>query len=637
MSSLFGQVWLWSLLSFVAGAALTWLVLVRPAKRELEDLEERLLTSPRPASPAGRSAGSTAAPSDEFDNWHVEASRSLADDVLTSEPARYEPAERPRYEASLDAPEPPRHDVANVKLDQRDALLEELDDEHRPLSDFEEQHDFPEFDSAPPRSLFERLAPEDAHEPRNEPRTEHRNAPGSARGPRQYEDEPELPAEATTVMPAVPPTPVAEVAPPSPEPTAPPEVAVFQPREVWREEPVQEVYDEDEVTDGHEEEDEPERRPERTEETSLIPATALAQAIAEVDGERRQSADPEPQVWPEHDLTGHFTPVRQDEPEGSDEADEGPRTEVMRAVVESGPAGASEAVEPARSEPFRAPGAVEPGAVEPEAAAPRAVEPEVPAEPEVVDEPPFQPTFVPPADVEPEQADPKAADPKAAEHKAAEHKAAEHKAAEPNPARPQHAEPKKPEPKKAEPTRPRSLFEPLPESEHEQEPEPDRPLPNRPPIGDDQPFVPTLSPELLAGNPTPLTANGLPQRPTRQSGPPRTPPPAPPAPKPATPPPARPVRPRPVGFSPSTGGRPAPGSTRFQGQQEGFNPRSPFGPGSVLPKSDGLAPAPEFQVKATLTGRRYFTDGSANFRETRADVWFRTTTDAEKAGFRPAP
>jgi hypothetical protein len=98
------------------------------------------------------------------------------------------------------------------------------------------------------------------------------------------------------------------------------------------------------------------------------------------------------------------------------------------------------------------------------------------------------------------------------------------------------------------------------------------------------------------------------------------------------------VRPRPVGFSPSTGGRqPAPGSTRFQGQQEGFNPRSPFGPGSVLPKSDGLAPAPEFQVKATLTGRRYFTNESANFRETRADVWFRTTTDAEKAGFRQAP
>jgi hypothetical protein len=57
----------------------------------------------------------------------------------------------------------------------------------------------------------------------------------------------------------------------------------------------------------------------------------------------------------------------------------------------------------------------------------------------------------------------------------------------------------------------------------------------------------------------------------------------------------------------------------------------------VLPKSDGLAPAADFAVKATLTGRRYYTEGSANFGETRADVWFRTEADAEKAGFRPAP
>jgi hypothetical protein len=50
-----------------------------------------------------------------------------------------------------------------------------------------------------------------------------------------------------------------------------------------------------------------------------------------------------------------------------------------------------------------------------------------------------------------------------------------------------------------------------------------------------------------------------------------------------------------------------------------------------------LAPAADFEVKATLTGRRYFTPESANFHETRADVWFRTTADAQKAGFREAP
>ncbi|PSL54857.1 hypothetical protein B0I31_106377 [Saccharothrix carnea] len=640
MSSLFGQVWLWSLLSFVAGVALTWLVLVRPAKRELEDLEERLLTSPRPG--AGSSSGSAAAAKadvrDEFDNWHVEASRSLADDVLTPEPARYEAvAERPRFDAAPEPArfdvtnepvhfdvtnEPVRYDVTNMKLDQRDSLLEELDDEHRPLSDFEEQHDFPELDDEPPRSLFERLAPgadtRETLEPKPRPRSY------------QPDDEPELPAEATTtLMPAVPSGPVAEVAPRQEEPTAPPEVEVFQPREVWREEPVKEVYDEDVDTAGREEEDEPERRPGATEETALIPATALAQAIAEVDGERRRTDEPEPQVWPEHDLTGHFTPVdvesargepaepttrptssdeaflndlarqqesRQDEPRhgevrpAEEPDDEGPHTDVIRAVVDAEPV-ESEPEVAAPSEPTGAPEAVEP------------VAPEVVAEPEVTEPPAFEPTFVPQA------------------------------ADQPLPAR--TAEPK-PEPKKDEPARPRSLFEPL-EDDAVEEPEQPRPAPS-PSSGNDQPFVPTLAPELLAGNPVPMNpTGGLPQRPTRPAGGQRTPPPAPLAPKPITPPPPRPVRPRPVGFSPSTGGRPAPGSTRFQGQQEGFNPRSPFGPGSVLPKSDGLAPAPEFQVKATLTGRRYFTNESANFRETRADVWFRTTSDAEKAGFRQAP
>ncbi len=123
MSSLFGQVWLWSLLSFAAGVALSWLILVRPAKRQLEEMEDRLLTAPRPASTTATTATATAvvpAPARDrsSDEWHVEASRSLVDDVL----------------------ETPRYDAADLK---REELLEELDDEHRPLSDFEEGHDFP--------------------------------------------------------------------------------------------------------------------------------------------------------------------------------------------------------------------------------------------------------------------------------------------------------------------------------------------------------------------------------------------------------------------------------------------------------------------------------------------------------------
>ncbi|HEX7304369.1 hypothetical protein, partial [Lentzea sp.] len=207
------------------------------------------------------------------------------------------------------------------------------------------------------------------------------------------------------------------------------------------------------------------------------------------------------------------------------------------------------------------------------------------------------------------------------------------------------------------PERSRSLFEPLLDA--------DEPLPalgqtrTLPDTSNDQPFVPKFVPSdepLLAAPPEPepepvvqtdlpqrVTDAGLPIREARRTTPQRQQ--SFPAfqafesPKVEAPPaPALPARPRPVGFSPSTGGRPngAPGSARFQ-QPEGFNPRSPFGPGSVLPRSDGHAPAPDFSVKATLTGRRYYTEGSSSFGDTRADVWFRTEADAEKAGFRPAP
>ncbi|GAA1279936.1 hypothetical protein [Saccharothrix xinjiangensis] len=701
MSSLFGQVWLWSLLAFAAGVALTWLIMVRPAKRQLEEMEDRLLIGPRPTSTTGSGMVTTAtatatatavtpAPARDrsSDDWHVEASRSLVDDV----------------------PESPRYDAADLK---REELLEELDDEHRPLSDFEEGHDFPQLEEDPPRSLFDRMSPQggDVREPmgaeaaRVGSRAGSRDATGrGATGrdvPRDLHggrEVPELPAEETHLLPAVP---VAEVEPRRDEPIAPPEVQAFQPREVWREETaIREVYDQDELlSGGREEEDEPERR--GSEETALIPATALAEAIAEVDRERGRDAGrdadrEEPQAWPEHDLTGHFAPV-------DVEAERrGPATEILRPVSAAQPMpvvpdvvpdfeprehrapepAAEPEVPPTAPRHGAAPGEprhAEPRHAEPRHAEPRHTEPRH-TEPrhtgtwsgdirsgdvrdgedrEVDDRPgddypteirptefrpgepePFEPAFVEPTPTEPEPFVPTFVEQTTPEP-----------APKPTPAPPAA----KPTPaSKEEPARPRSLFEPLVtlEGESEPEPEPEASRPT-PPVSDDQPFVPKLAPELLAANGDDqgaetsvpaaggTTGAGLPQRSARRSGDRRTSPPPPPAPtsapKSTTPAAARPVRPRPVGFSPSTGGRPASGSTRYRGQEEGFNPRSPFGPGSVLPKSDGLAPAPEFQVKATLTGRRYFTSESANFRETRADVWFRTTSDAEKAGFHQAP
>jgi hypothetical protein len=38
-------------------------------------------------------------------------------------------------------------------------------------------------------------------------------------------------------------------------------------------------------------------------------------------------------------------------------------------------------------------------------------------------------------------------------------------------------------------------------------------------------------------------------------------------------------------------------------------------------------------VKANLAVKRYYTDQSAYFARTEAQVWFRTAEDAERAGF----
>jgi hypothetical protein len=64
-------------------------------------------------------------------------------------------------------------------------------------------------------------------------------------------------------------------------------------------------------------------------------------------------------------------------------------------------------------------------------------------------------------------------------------------------------------------------------------------------------------------------------------------------------------------------------------------PRTPFGPGSALPKPDGSAPSGEYVVKAQLASRRYRTSSSRGFDSAKAEVWFRSVEEAERAGFSP--
>lgn len=56
-------------------------------------------------------------------------------------------------------------------------------------------------------------------------------------------------------------------------------------------------------------------------------------------------------------------------------------------------------------------------------------------------------------------------------------------------------------------------------------------------------------------------------------------------------------------------------------------------PGSARPARDGAAPTEEFVVKGDEQAKRYHTAESPDYASTRADVWFRSEADAQRAGF----
>lgn len=720
--NVFGQVWLWSLLSFVAGAVLTWLVMVRPARRQVAELEDQLLEARRSAPPIA-----TQLRDDDFevDEWDDAPPRSLSDEVLAPPAPAPAPAPAPYVEPPayfgepvptpslaplpVAEPEPEPEPVAAAPEEHEEEpsapvrqYMEPEEAQRRFEEQLAEQRALAEDDR--PRSLFERLAPGDV--PEETPAEMTTVLPRSGLEAADFDDEPELPAEQPSYVPTVA-EPTAEVAAPVHEPTAGPEIDeqpddfIYQPREVWAEDEQEAFLDE-----AREQEDEPART--RSEQTTYIaveegtwPANDLTGEYPglsdEISGQLDGFVEPESPA----EQTGLIEPIDLDAPHvrnGVFEttlADEQAFTEpepeqepahAYREPQESAhslrqePAyeepepAVEEFVEPevAQDEPFTDPGAREPY-TDSSAAAP------LPVREPFADS--GAPAPLPTRELFTDRSAPAAfADhgapapftapgaPAPAPFSAFEPRVEAEETQERTPRAvgaafsSQTAEAPAPAPV---PDRPRSLFEPLLDA--------DEPLPalgqtrTLPDSSNDQPFVPKFVPSgepLLAAPPEPepepetdlpqrTTEAGLPIREARRTTqqrqqsfsafaafeqPKQEAPPAPAA--------ALPARPRPVGFSPSTGGAPAPSSrpngapagpsSRFQ-QPEGFNPRSPFGPGSVLPKSDGHAPAADFAVKATLTGRRYYTEGSANFGETRADVWFRTESDAEKAGFRPAP
>ncbi|WP_020668539.1 hypothetical protein [Amycolatopsis nigrescens] len=234
--SLFGQVWLWSLVAFLLGTLITWLLLVRPVQKRNRELEARLAESEarrpsEPVEPANAEPVPTrtfAAPEAEpgypadqgyraEERYGIERSDPVEAAFEPDFPLEREPAYLPEP-----APEPPPEPV-------REPVAVEPEPEPEP------EPSWPERSTRSGHALFsERPVSEGRHQA---------GGLGSVLEPereRSYEPDPEpaaeQAAERTTVMPPVPAEPE-----PQPEPQPEPESVraepLFEERPPVREEP----------------------------------------------------------------------------------------------------------------------------------------------------------------------------------------------------------------------------------------------------------------------------------------------------------------------------------------------------------------------------------------------------------------
>ncbi|APU12615.1 MULTISPECIES: hypothetical protein [Actinoalloteichus] len=162
-----------------------------------------------------------------------------------------------------------------------------------------------------------------------------------------------------------------------------------------------------------------------------------------------------------------------------------------------------------------------------------------------------------------------------------------------------------------EPERERSLFEPVLEA--------DGAAPGPAPSGGAAEFV------WFAGRGQAGNQSGTPPRPAS---------PVPPGPPPAIP---RPAIPTP---SSTSGREPWIPIQDLEGNEldaATLTPKGaqPFGPGSAPAAPDGSAPTADYRVKANAKTRIYHTDQSPQFGTAKAQVWFRSEADAQRAGFAP--
>lgn len=113
--SIFGQVWLWSLLAFFVGAFLAWLVLVLPARKRIRELESSLATSHAETSrvPTGVTVGAGAAATATGTAYLAKPSHR--DDELDEEFAAAEEEPTPAYPETLAEHQPAQSRPAPVE------------------------------------------------------------------------------------------------------------------------------------------------------------------------------------------------------------------------------------------------------------------------------------------------------------------------------------------------------------------------------------------------------------------------------------------------------------------------------------------------------------------------------------------
>lgn len=136
--SIFGQVWLWSLLAFIVGAILTWLVLVLPARKRVRELESSLATAHAETSrvPAGVTLGAGAAAAATGTAHLAKPSyRDELDELDEEFAAAEEP--KPAYPETLaehepaQMPEPVHTPLATRTFEPKDAYEAEFEAEYR--------------------------------------------------------------------------------------------------------------------------------------------------------------------------------------------------------------------------------------------------------------------------------------------------------------------------------------------------------------------------------------------------------------------------------------------------------------------------------------------------------------------------